>query len=218
MFPSSQCKTGKKTFKRFKKNIPTGFHQVIRLRIPGSGDSELDVWMYQHFLEVRKIKCGTLIPNDKMPDHPTVLQLLRFALNLAQTPESELLVPLCVKVLKENLLTGPLIQAISSDAVYLEYSKLSIRQRAALLVATATLLTCSMRARAIRFASEPLINTLQSLLRLIESQDGCFLRSRGIIAAKAVVPAVPHLNLNQVDPTGFNNERTNVLFHLVDLE
>lgn len=161
----------------------------VLLRIPGSGDSELDVWMYQHFLEVRKIKCGTLIPNDKMPDHPTVLQLLRFALNLTQTPESELLVPLCVKVLKENLLTGPLIQAISSDAVYLEYSKLSIRQRAALLVATATLLTCSMRARAIRFASEPLINTLQSLLRFIESQDGCFLRSRGIIAAKAVVPA-----------------------------
>lgn len=157
--------------------------------IPGhSGDCELDVWMYQHFLEVQKTKCGTLIP-DKMPDHTTVLQLLRFALKLPQAAESELLVPLCVKVLKENLLTEPLIRAISSDAVFLEYSKLSIPQRAALLVATAALLMRSMRARAIRFASEPLINTLQSLLRFIESQDGCFLRSRGIIAAKAVVPA-----------------------------
>ena len=184
--------------------------------------------MYQHFLEVWKIKCGTLIPNDKMPDHPTVLRLLRFALNLTEAPESELLVPLCVKVLKGNLVTEPLIRAVSSDAVYLEYSKLSIPHKAALLVATATLLTCSMRARAIRFASEPLINTLQSLLRFIESQDGCFLRSRGIIAAKALVPAVPYLNSNQwIQLDSIMNEMMfylalvrfyNVLFHLVDLD
>ena len=163
--------------------------QLSRLAIPGAaGDRELDVWMYQHHCEVQKIPCGPLLP-DQMPDRITVLQLLRFALNRAQTPESEALIPLCVDVLKQNVLTEPLLRAMSSDAVYHEYSMLSIDQKAPLLCTLASMR--SFRTQKIRLASEPLIATLQSLLDFLGSPDGAFLRSRGILAAADF--AVPYL-------------------------
>ncbi len=163
----------------------------VRLHIPGSGDCELDVWMYQHYCEVSKIPftIGGLLPADKTPDRPTVLHLLRFALNLGITSEFANLISLCVKVLQQNLLTEPLIRAMNSDAVLQEYSSLSPAQQAPLLCALASM--PSLRQRAIRYASEPLINTLQSLRDFLQRVDGVFLRSKGLIAAKEAVPPVP---------------------------
>lgn len=163
----------------------------VRLDIPGSGDCELDVWMYQHYCEVSRIPftIGGLVPADKTPDRPTVLRLLLFALNMGITSEFTGLISLCVKVLKQNLLTEPLIRAMNSDAVSQEYSLLSPAEKAPLLCALASMQ--SLRQRAIRYASEPLINTLQSLRDFLQRVDGVFLRSNGLIAAKEAVPSVP---------------------------
>ena len=163
----------------------------VRLDIPGSGDCELDVWMYQHYCEVSKIPftIGGLVPADKTPDRPTVMRLLLFALNMGSTSEFTGLISLCVKVLKQNLLTETLIRAMNSDAVFQEYSLLSPAEKAPLLCALASMQ--SLRQRAIRYASEPLINTLQSLRDFLQRIDGVFLRSNGLIAAKEAVPSVP---------------------------
>lgn len=147
--------------------------------------------MYQHYCEVSKIPftIGGLVPADKTPDRPTVLHLLLFALNMGITSECTSLISLCVKVLKQNLLTEPLIRAMNSDAVAQEYSSLSPAEKAPLLCALASM--PSPRQRAIRYASEPLINTLQSLRDFLQRVDGVFLRCNGLIAAKEAVPSVP---------------------------
>eukprot|EP00438_Fugacium_kawagutii_P021711 Skav204031 [mRNA] locus=scaffold1162:77389:82189:+ [translate_table: standard] len=158
------------------------------LSIPGHcGDCELDMWMYQHHCEVQKIQCGELI-RDQSPDKPTVLRLLRFALNLRQSATIEPLIPLCVQVLKASfVLTRPLLRAMSSDAASHEFVSLSVAEQAPLLCTLAS--TQSVKARHISFASDALVNTLQSVLQFLQSEDGAFLRSRGILAAKEAVEA-----------------------------
>ena len=132
---------------------------------------------------------GGLFQQTKRSDRPTVLRLLLFALNMGSTSEFTGLISLCVKVLKQNLLTETLIRAMNSDAVFQEYSLLSPAEKAPLLCALASMQ--SLRQRAIRYASEPLINTLQSLRDFLQRVDGVFLRSNGLIAAKEAVPSVP---------------------------
>lgn len=179
-----------------RQNILKGHsHQCLfelRLSIPGHcGDCELDMWMYQHHCEVQKIRCGELIHKDQQPDRPTVLRLLCFALNLTQTATVEPLIPLCVQVLKKDVLTQPLLRAMSSDAVSHEFLSLSVAEQAPLLCTLAS--TRSVKARHISFASDARVNMLQSVLQFLESDDGhgAFLRSRGILAAKEAVEAVP---------------------------
>lgn len=149
--------------------------------------------MYQHHCEVQRIQCGELIPNQgyQGPDKPTVLRLLRFALNLIQTATVEPLIPLCVQVVKAGVLTQPLLRAMSSDVVSHEFCSLSVAEQAPLLCTLAS--TRSLKARHISFASDNRVNTLQSVLQFLESEDGsgAFLRSRGILAAKEAVEAVP---------------------------
>ena len=144
-------------------------------------------------------RAGGLTPN-RDPDEAATRRLLIQCLKLSASEAARLnLVQLARRCLQLPHLTTPLARAVSSAAVYAEYTRLPSKQGAPLLCSFASLITDPhFIGKTIdqRFSNDSFVRTLVGLGPLLDSNDGIVLRSKGYIAAKDAVPADSRLHFD----------------------